>query len=494
MGFSNETKVDKTWKNSLDKALTSTKKAYYEEAIGAANILFGDSVWVSDLPTDPSQAVTQGLAIQYADLTLTEDVTVEKKQGWLACAVVDNLGTRIRNWIPPKFGVGYNIRLYEDNGAGSKGTEIFTADNINWLFDYGNGILFLENQPTGKTTPFHISGYVYTGLTATSISSGASGLSIDIANQLYLRRDGTNNAIGTVHFDASGTGVVINNNLTVNNIPFYDDSNTQLTNLLDATSIVGSINELASGGDDYGGEYVKEVNPVTRLSNTQFRLEGDFTSRYVKDRLLKTKYNGTPYYHFVESSVLNSGYTTVTINNTVINGWSLLPASIDWLGYSVIGLSSVYTGAIKNGTIIDVDINEDARIDDKKIWIGVFNKNFEQAIADGDFASSITQAASAVTFSPTGNIQSTNVQDAIVEVSLQQQQGATWTTYSASGNNSTVDFILPHTVVQNSENVFLNGLLSYPSEQYEIQGGNTVHFYEPPSFNWKVFIKYQFYA
>jgi len=48
--------------------------------------------------------------------------------------------------------------LYQfDDGAGNIGDEIPTAHPSNWIFDYENGVLKFENDPTsyGLTPPFH---------------------------------------------------------------------------------------------------------------------------------------------------------------------------------------------------------------------------------------------------------------------------------------------------------------------------------------------------
>lgn len=153
MPIGNTVKIDRAWKLAQDKALTSVTKEYFEEEQPSGRIVHSGDVWKATIPTDPAQAVAQSVAQQYAQLVLEEDVTVAGKKAWIARSG----GTRLTDWISPRFGQGFTIQLFDQAG-----NRIFTTDGCNWVFDYKAGILFLENSHP-SATGFKISGYRYVG-------------------------------------------------------------------------------------------------------------------------------------------------------------------------------------------------------------------------------------------------------------------------------------------------------------------------------------------
>ena len=166
MSFSNEVKIDRAWKLSLDKAMTAVEKAYYEELYSSGRIVHKDEVWKDDVDSSPSQAVADGAAEQKTLFVLTEITSVSGKRAWVAMSG----GQRITDWISPKFGQGYTIELFDQDD-----NQIYTTDPCNWVFDYKAGILFLEFTKPGVTS-FKISGYVYIG---------AKGVGLDSFQEMY---------------------------------------------------------------------------------------------------------------------------------------------------------------------------------------------------------------------------------------------------------------------------------------------------------------------
>ena len=153
MGIGNEVKIDRAWKLSLDRALTSTAKEYYEEQYSTGRTVHANDIWKESVDSSPAQAVTDGVAQAYQELVLEEDVSVAGKKAWIA----KSGGERLQDWISPRFGQGYIVQLLDQDG-----NQLFTTDPCNWLFDYKAGILILENSHA-TATGFKISGYRYIG-------------------------------------------------------------------------------------------------------------------------------------------------------------------------------------------------------------------------------------------------------------------------------------------------------------------------------------------
>lgn len=168
MSIGNTVKIDRAWKLAQDKALTSVTKEYFEEEQPSGRIVHAGDVWKQNIPSDPAQAVTANVAQHYSELVLEEDVTVAGKKAWIARSG----GTRLTDWISPRFGQGFTIQLFDQAG-----NRIYTTDPCNWVFDYKAGILFLENSHQ-SATGFKISGYRYIG------SKGVGGDPQDI-QQVY---------------------------------------------------------------------------------------------------------------------------------------------------------------------------------------------------------------------------------------------------------------------------------------------------------------------
>jgi len=153
--------LDRVSKKIEGKSQTSIKKRDYEEMIPSSFIIHSDEIWSSEVNPNPALAEASGVALKRFNFTLTEDLTVSDHKGWYA-SINSQPNGRIINWIPPRFGHSYHIRIYDVNGI-----EIPSSSSINWRWDYQSGYLFIANNHTHQI-PFKVSGYVYTG----SIGSG----------------------------------------------------------------------------------------------------------------------------------------------------------------------------------------------------------------------------------------------------------------------------------------------------------------------------------
>lgn len=184
---SDEVKVDIAYKKFSKKQYTSTNKRWHEEFPGKAMNIRFQEVWVDPIPSTPPLTTTSVVEV-IENLVLTEDVTVDNHLSWLVCSTPGDLGTRIGNFIQPDQDVpqAYYVKLYDNTGQ-----QIYVGDPVNWEFDYANGVLTFEFEPTEYTSPFKISAYRYVG---------AVGSLDTIASTLDSAYDGTT---------GSGAGKVI---------------------------------------------------------------------------------------------------------------------------------------------------------------------------------------------------------------------------------------------------------------------------------------------
>ena len=70
----------------------------------------------------------------------------------------------------PQSGNNYTIQLYTSKG----GSRIFPTDPIDWVMDYFNGVLFIQDYNASKV-PTYAVGYIYTGKMASTAITDASG-------------------------------------------------------------------------------------------------------------------------------------------------------------------------------------------------------------------------------------------------------------------------------------------------------------------------------
>jgi len=160
MALTDADKVDRLFKGSQGREMTSTDKAYYEETAGDLDIQLGEEIWIDDIDSDPATAVSEGTAWMQSGW-LIEDNTVASQKAWFASG--SGIGYW-RRWIPPKCGQGYTINIYE-SGSGGPGDKLSDADmgTLGAVFDYQAGIFWMNTSPSAYTYPFYISGYRYSG-------------------------------------------------------------------------------------------------------------------------------------------------------------------------------------------------------------------------------------------------------------------------------------------------------------------------------------------
>lgn len=158
MAQTTESKVDIAFKKLVDVDPRYWQNAYYEDPAGGGFIISTGDIWFDTVPETPPVATTDVIKVWTSGgdgrLTLTEDTTIPNEQGWYAYS-----GDYLRNFVPPKYGIGYVVKLYDAND-----NQIYTTDDMDWFFDYKSGRLIIQDTHT-YTTPFKIDAYQYIGST-----------------------------------------------------------------------------------------------------------------------------------------------------------------------------------------------------------------------------------------------------------------------------------------------------------------------------------------
>ncbi len=157
-------KLDLVFKKIVSRQYTSAVKRWYEENPGVPFKLKGSDVWVDTIPATPPINDTAVIK-KYDTLTLVKDSTVGLNKSWVAEDPVDN--TRIGDFIQPRYGRKYTVRLYDHVNK-----EIPTTDGCGWFFDYETGNLTFDSNPASfgwNATSFKIYGFRYCGSTTDDI-------------------------------------------------------------------------------------------------------------------------------------------------------------------------------------------------------------------------------------------------------------------------------------------------------------------------------------
>jgi hypothetical protein len=194
------TTTDLAYKILVNRQATSSGKQYYEELGDYTINVSAAEIWSQNISSTPATAVSQGIAALYTSYVLTEDVSVGSHQCW-------NAGG-LENWISPKYGSGYTVHLYQNNGS-----EIFPTDASQWFFNYQTGILTF-NSAVPASQPLKLTGYRYIG------RMGVGGANNAYSDLPVEATDGSR-VLFTLHnnFSTGTTRVFLNG---VRQAPIYD--------------------------------------------------------------------------------------------------------------------------------------------------------------------------------------------------------------------------------------------------------------------------------
>ena len=142
MAFSDNSKLDKSFKTLISKEFSTTAKAFYEEfGANTININSGE-VWAETISSTPATAVSNGVARELTQFVLspvagftTSVFYAVSGSGFTPGTTIDraaiNTNLLQRNFISDKYGNAYKARLF-DNG----GNEIFETNAIDWFFEH----------------------------------------------------------------------------------------------------------------------------------------------------------------------------------------------------------------------------------------------------------------------------------------------------------------------------------------------------------------------
>lgn len=224
-------KLDILWKKvGFNKVSTdyAALKKQTDETINTDLIVKPTEIWnqVSSIPGSKPGSNTSVVEV-YTDLECVEDNTSTAKRTWK---------TNLTNWIPPRFGITYQIDVYVDTAGSTNATANGTQLTINgsnddgWYFDYQSGVIHFigSNLPAAlsNTSSVFITGARYIGTmgfngtvltngtlinaTITSLSSplsvadGGTGVSSFTANTLLAAANSS-----TLGFKTGSNGQVM---------------------------------------------------------------------------------------------------------------------------------------------------------------------------------------------------------------------------------------------------------------------------------------------
>jgi len=158
-------KTDLVFKRVINREYTTTSKQWYEQDPGQPFILKSTDVWISEIPDTPPEtdtSIVKGYRTANR-LSLTKDITVNNNKAW----VVKISGNRVGGFITPRFGAGYTASLFDGSN-----NQVFTSHSCGWFFDYENGILTFDTDPSTvglNVSAFSLEVYSYTGETVADL-------------------------------------------------------------------------------------------------------------------------------------------------------------------------------------------------------------------------------------------------------------------------------------------------------------------------------------
>jgi len=236
-------KTDLSFKKIIGRQYTSTAKEWYEEFPTKPFNLNGVDIWMSIIPTTPPVSTTSGVEV-YNTLTLQKDVSVNNEKCWLA---ENPISTRIGDFIPPRYGQGYTVRVYDGSN-----NEIFTTDGSGWFFDYTSGILTFDNDPGGygwDDSAFKVKVYRYIGQTAADITTSGTFNASDVNNDSTVSGVTVKDALETLSADSDMSRFKYNQYLnTVSGTKIYSLPDSPVTNTVQIY-VNGLLQEPGIGND-----------------------------------------------------------------------------------------------------------------------------------------------------------------------------------------------------------------------------------------------------
>lgn len=160
MAILDSEKIDFLWKRILygvSKTANASTKLASNESISSPLVVLPTSIWrdAGSIPATPPGASALPVVnyIGVDRIQMTADTTSPQYVTWLACATTGQPSTRLVDFIPPTFGVGYAVKVYVGDPQNG-GTRIFPdAAGQEFVFDYEAGVLiFTASLPSARTS------------------------------------------------------------------------------------------------------------------------------------------------------------------------------------------------------------------------------------------------------------------------------------------------------------------------------------------------------
>lgn len=177
-------KTDRSFKTLINRRTTDAEpsKYWYNEKGDFTIDIHNSEIKTDTIPSTPPGADTAVIDVYAyaARLTLIEDTSVAGKMTWFASSNSNTVtaqtdeASRLKDWIPDKYGTGYAITLYD-----SSDVQIPYSDASGWYFDYPTGILSFANANTNSGSvssraPYKIVGYRYIGTKGAGVSGSGT--------------------------------------------------------------------------------------------------------------------------------------------------------------------------------------------------------------------------------------------------------------------------------------------------------------------------------
>jgi hypothetical protein len=200
MGLTNKNLLEIAFKKLVGRAHTNSGFEFYNEGYPSSIQLDSGTIFANTIPTTPGgsyvTAITLTLeAIESSQYNANEIPDADGLKSGSAPTgfgyhayilktqeihgvfpsgtVLADTGGKLQ-LVPPKYGSDYIAKLYD---AGS--SEIPPFDAMDWILDYYNGILFVQDPISGTTpVPTTITAYLYTGVFVSDVagSTGPTGV------------------------------------------------------------------------------------------------------------------------------------------------------------------------------------------------------------------------------------------------------------------------------------------------------------------------------
>lgn len=159
----------------------------------------------------------------------------------------------------PQAGNNFTVQLYTSKG----GTRIYPTDPIDWVMDYFNGVLYIQDFNSAKVPTYAI-GYIYTGKMVETIINNVSGAA---GGNIIVKNEGSNITTAATSLDFVGAGVNASNsgnNVTVTVAGSISYSRTTVT-----TNMTASVTDTLLGVTTSNGVSIK-LAPAQSLANGQY--------------------------------------------------------------------------------------------------------------------------------------------------------------------------------------------------------------------------------